>query len=124
MTLTIPTTYLSLHDVTSLRAATLTSTDTPLLLTVDGEYGSMQISLYLRVGASRTARIADAINAILKEPDPPKITCPVETAAYKSADDYWASLKRDLDARPIGSTDPETARKVAAAHYLVTGSIK
>lgn len=117
----IPTTYLSLHDITSLRAATLTSTDTPLLLTVDGEYGSMQISLYLRVDASKTARIADAINAILKEPDPPKVVCPVETAAYKSQEDYWTALKRDLNARPIGAPPSPEA---AAAHYLVTGSIK
>jgi hypothetical protein len=100
--MTIPTTYLSLHDITSLRAATLTSTDTPLLLTVDGEYGSMQISLYLRTDASKTARIADAINAILKEPEAPKIACPVEAAAYASADEYWSCLKRDLDRHPIG----------------------
>jgi hypothetical protein len=120
----IPTTYLSLHDITTLKATAMQSIDTPLILTVDGEHGGMQISFYLRIDAARIERIADAINAILKEPDPPKIACPVETAAYKSADDYRASLKRDLDARPIGSTDPETARKVAAAHYLVTGSIK
>jgi hypothetical protein len=99
----IPTTYLSLHDVTELHAVALTTIDTPLVLSIETPHGGMQISLYLNdVEASKIERIASAINAIMKEPEAPKIACPVEAAAYKSADDYWASLKRDLDARPIG----------------------
>jgi hypothetical protein len=99
----IPTTYFSLHDVTALKAAALTTLDTPLVLSIETPHGGMQISLYMNdVEASRIERIAAAINAILKEPEAPKIPCPVETAAYASADEYWASLKRDLDARPIG----------------------
>jgi hypothetical protein len=99
----IPTTYFSLHDVTALKAAALTTIDTPLVLSIETPHGGMQISLYMNdVEASKIERIASAINAILKEPEQPKIACPIEAAAYKSADDYWASLKRDLDRHPIG----------------------
>jgi hypothetical protein len=117
----IPTTYLSLHDITTLKATAMQSIDTPLILTVDGEHGGMQISLYLRIDAARIERIADAINAILREPEAPKIACPVETAAYASADDYWARLRADLDRHPI---EAPPSPEAAAAHYLVTGSIK
>jgi hypothetical protein len=99
----IPTTYFSLHDVTALKAAALTTLDTPLVLSIETPHGGMQISLYLNdVEASKIERIASAINLILHEPAAPKIACPVEAAAYKSADDYWAALKRDLDRHPIG----------------------
>jgi hypothetical protein len=88
--LQIPTTYLSLHDVTALKAAALTTLDTPLVLSIETPHGGMQISLYLRdVEAAKIERIACAVNAILKEPEQPKIACPIEAAAYKAYDDYY-----------------------------------
>ena len=98
----IPTTYLSLHGVTDLRAATLQSFNSPLILTLDSPHGAMQISIYLRdLDTAKTEFLADTINAVLHSPEPPKATCPIESAAYKSQEDYWAALKRDLDRHPI-----------------------
>ena len=94
----IPTTYLSLHDVTGLRAAALQSFDTPLVLSVETPHGSMQISFYLReASAAKIEALADTINAVMKAPEPPKVTCPVEKAAYAAQEKYWRDLKRDLD---------------------------
>jgi hypothetical protein len=94
----IPTTYLSLHDVTDMKATVLQSFDSPLILTIDSPHGAMQISIYLRdLDTAKTEFLADVINAAVHEPTPPKATCPAEKAAYQSADDYWKNLKRDLD---------------------------
>ena len=102
----IPTTYLSLHDVSVLRASAQRIFDTPLVLNIDSPHGSMQISMYLRgVGAERIQALADAINDALKQPEPPQAACSVEKAAYASADDYYACLQRDLNRRPIGHDD-------------------
>lgn len=101
----IPTTYLSLHDVTGLRAAALASFDTPLILSIETPHGAMQISIYLNPNdTKKVERLADAINAVMKEPATPKVACPIEAKAYKSQEDYWTSLKRDLDAQPIERT--------------------
>lgn len=98
----IPTTYLSLHDVTGLRAAALQSFDTPLILTIETPHGAMQISIYLReASAAKIEALADVINTVMKAPEPPKAACPIEAKAYKSQEDYWTALKRDLDAQPI-----------------------
>jgi len=104
----IPTTYLSLHDVTGLRAAALASLDTPLILTFDTKYGPMQISIYLNPNdPAKVELLADAINAAMKEPATPKVACPIEEAAYKAHDDYWSRLRADLDRCPI---EAETRR--------------
>jgi len=98
----IPTTYLSLHDVTSLKATVLQSLDSPLILTIDSPHGAMQISLYLRdLDTAKTEFLADVINAAVHEPAPPKVACPAEKAAYDAADDYWERLKVDLNRHPI-----------------------
>jgi hypothetical protein len=79
----IPTTYLSLHDVTELRAAALASLDTPLILTVETKYGPMQISIYLRdADTAKIELLANNINAAMALPPTPKVACPIEQAAY------------------------------------------
>jgi len=124
----IPTTYLSLHDVTDMKATVLQSLDSPLILTIDSPHGAMQITIYLRELDTTTEFLADVINAAMHDPVPAKEPCPIEAGAYKSQEEYWAALKRDLNAQPIESADPEAIRKAAAkaaaAHYLVTGSVK
>ena len=98
----IPTTYLSLHDVTGLKAAALQSFDTPLILTISTPAGEMQISMYFTgVDATRIEHLAGSINAVLRAPDPPKAACPQEKAAYASAEEYWRSLRQDLNRDPI-----------------------
>ena len=98
----IPTTYLSLHDVTDMKATVLQSFDSPLILTIDSPHGAMQISIYLRdLDTAKTEFLADVINAAVHEPAPPKEACPVETAAYAASDEYYARLKADLDRYPI-----------------------
>jgi hypothetical protein len=98
----IPTTYLSLHDVTDMKATVLQSFDSPLILTIDSPHGAMQISIYLRdLDTAKTEFLADVINAAMHEPQPPKEACPIEVGAYKSQEDYWTALKRDLDRHPI-----------------------
>jgi hypothetical protein len=98
----IPTTYISLHDVTGLKAAALQTLDTPLMLTIDTPLGSMQISLYFTgIEAMKIEHLAGSINAVLRAPDPPKVACPQEEAAYNAADTYMASLIRDLNRDPI-----------------------
>ena len=98
----IPTTYLSLHDVTDMKAAVLQSVNSPLILTLDSPHGVMQISLYMRdLDTTRTEFLADVINAAMHEPQPSKAACPIEVKAYKSQEEYWADLKRDLDRHPI-----------------------
>ena len=94
----IPTTYLSIHDITGLKAVALQSLDTPLVLRIESEHGKFQISLY-GLAADRVERIADAINSILQEPAPKVM--PSEAAAYQSHDDYMACLIRDLNRDPI-----------------------
>jgi hypothetical protein len=96
----IPSTFLSLHDITGLKAIALQSLDTPLVLRIESEHGMFQISLY-GLHADRVERIADAINSIMLEPVPTPKVQPSETAAYKSHDDYMACLIRDLNRDPI-----------------------
>ena len=98
----IPTTYLSLHDVTDMKAAALQSFNSPLILTLDSPHGAMQISIYLRdLDTAKTEFLADTINAVLHSPEPPNAACPIEVKAYRSQEEYWADLKRDLDRHPI-----------------------
>jgi hypothetical protein len=96
----IPSTFLSLHDITGLKAIALQSLDTPLVLRVESGDSTFQISLY-GLAAARVERIADAINSIMLEPVPTPKVMPSETAAYKSHDDYMACLIRDLNRDPI-----------------------
>ena len=88
----IPTTYLSLHDVSVLRASAHRTYDTPLVLNIDSPHGSMQISMYLRdVGAERIQALADAINGVLKQPEPPQAACPIEAAAYAAEGRHYGN---------------------------------
>ena len=85
--MTIPTTYLSLHDVRALRASVHRTVDTPLVLNIDSPHGAMQISMYLRdVSLARIQAAADALNAVLSQPEPPQAACPIEAAAYAAHD--------------------------------------
>ena len=97
----IPTTYLSLHDVTDMKATVLQSLDSPLILTIDSPHGAMQITIYLRDLDTTTEFLADVINAAMHDPVPPQAACPAEKAAYQAADDYWERLKIDLNRDPI-----------------------
>jgi hypothetical protein len=65
----IPTTFLSLHDITGLKAVALQSMDTPLVLRVESGDNIFQISLY-GLAAAKVECIADAINSIMLEPAP------------------------------------------------------
>jgi len=96
----IPTTYLSIHDITGLKAIALQSLDTPLVLRIESGDSVFQISLY-GLAAARVERIADAINSAMLEPVPAPKVMPSETAAYQSHDDYMACLIRDLNRDPI-----------------------
>jgi len=79
----IPTAYLSLHDVTSLKAAALASFDTPLILIAETKYGPMQISIYLNPpDTAKVELLANNINAAMALPPAPKVACPIEQAAY------------------------------------------
>jgi len=90
----IPTTYLSLHDVTGLKAAALVSFNTPLTLTIDSPHGAMQISIYLNPNdTTKVERLADAINAVMKEPPAPKVACPIEEAAYAAHDAHYGVVR-------------------------------
>jgi hypothetical protein len=86
----IPTTYLSLHDVTGLRAGVGVIYDAPLTITVDSTHGSMQITLYLpTLTKEQIEALADTINAVMKTPEPPKVVCPIEEAAYAARDAHY-----------------------------------
>jgi hypothetical protein len=91
--MTIPTTYLSLHDVTGLRAGVGVIYDAPLTITVDSQHGSMQITLYLQplLAKDRIEALADTINAVMKSPEPPKAACPIEEAAYTACDVHYGA---------------------------------
>jgi len=92
--MTIPTTYLSLHDITTLRAAALQSFDTPLVLSVETPHGSMQISFYLReASAAKIEALADTINTVMNAPEPPKVVCPIEEAAYAARDAHYGAVR-------------------------------
>ena len=79
----VPTTYLSLHDVTGLKAAALASFDTPLILIAETKYGPMQISIYLNPpDTAKVELLANNINAAMALPPAPKVACPIEQAAY------------------------------------------
>lgn len=102
----IPKTYLSLHDVTGLRAGVGVIYDAPLTITVDSAHGSMQITLYLQplLTKEQIEAIAAAINASMAMAEPAAVSplTPEEKAAYAAADGYWERLKLDLNRCPIG----------------------
>ena len=90
----IPTTYLSLHDVTGLKAAALQSFDTPLVLSIKTPHGAVQISLYLNPNdTKKVERLADAINAAMALPPTPKVVCPIEEAAYAAHDAHYGVVR-------------------------------
>jgi hypothetical protein len=100
----IPKTYLSLHDVTGLTASVGVSHEQPLVLTIDGTEGSMQITLFLQplLTSDQISTLAAAIRSAMVMAEPGAIpACPAETAAYKAADDYWERLSIDLNRHPI-----------------------
>jgi hypothetical protein len=94
----IPKTYLSLHEITGLRVSTVQTVDRPLVLTVDSPHGAMQISFYLQplLTEDQIEALAIAIGKAMTRAEPAAV-CPVEKAAYKSQEEYWVALKRDLD---------------------------
>jgi hypothetical protein len=98
----IPKTYLSLHDITGLKAAAGHALDSSLVLTVDSPHGAMQISLYLRplLTGDQVRLLADAMAQVLsagmRTAEPAAIP-PEEKAAYAAENEYWDRLKADLD---------------------------
>ena len=92
----IPKTYLSLHDVSDLRAYVSPSPGGALELSIETPEGTMMIMLFLR-SSDQAKALENAINTAMAEPPPPAAACPVEKLAYKSQEEYWAALKRDLD---------------------------
>jgi hypothetical protein len=103
----IPKTYLSLHDVTGLRVTAGQSFDRPLVLSIDGSHGAMEITLFLQplLTAEQVERLANAMTVAMRMAEPAAVPpCPQETAAYKAADDYWDRLRADLDRHPIEGT--------------------
>ena len=92
--MTIPTTYLSLHDVTSLKAAALASFDTPLILSINSPHGAMQISIYLNPNdPAKVELLANNINAAMALPPAPKVACPIEIAAYAAHDAHYGAVR-------------------------------
>jgi hypothetical protein len=90
----IPTTYLSLHDVTGLKAAALASFDAPLVLSIETPHGAVQISLYLNPNdTKKVERLADAVNAAMALPPAPKVACPIEEAAYAAHDAHYGVVR-------------------------------
>lgn len=94
----IPKTYLSLHDVTGLRITAGQSIDRPLVLSIDGAHGAMEITLFLQplLTADQIEKLAKAATDAMQMAEPAAV-CPHEQAAYKAADSYWDRLKADLD---------------------------
>jgi len=101
--MSIPKTYLSIHDVTGLQARIGYAVDRPLELVIDSPHGAMQIVIFLQplLTKEQIEAIADTINVVMKTPKPPKETCPKEAAAYGAEGDYYARLKADLNRHPI-----------------------
>jgi hypothetical protein len=104
----IPKTYLSLHDVTGLRVTAGQSFERPLVLSIDGSHGSMEIVLFLQplLTVDQIERLAEAVTATMRVAEPAAVApaSPQEQAAYKAADDYWTRLRADLDRHPIEGT--------------------
>jgi hypothetical protein len=97
----IPKTYLSLHDVSDLRAYVSPTLGGSLELNIETPEGTMMIMLFLQ-SSGLAEVLATAINTVMADKaPPPAVACPREAAAYKSQEEYWTALKRDLDARPI-----------------------
>jgi len=99
----IPKTYLSVHEITGLQVSCEGLFESPLVLTIDSPHGALQITLFLRplLTPDQIKKVAKALQTAMTTPEPPAAACPREAAAYKSQEEYWAALKRDLDARPI-----------------------
>lgn len=56
------TTFLSVHTINKIRAATLAQLGTPLVLTLEGEHGTLQLTVFFRdEDAGKMDRIASAI---------------------------------------------------------------
>ena len=111
----IPKTYLSLHEITGLQVTAGQSLDSPLVLTIDGPHGSMQVTLFLQplLTAQQIDKLAVAMQAAMTVAEPAAV-CPAEQAAYNAAAahynaekntvDYWKRLRADLDRHPIEGT--------------------
>ncbi len=116
----IPKTYISLHDVSDLRAYVSPSPGSALELTIETPEGSMMIMLFMR-SPDQPKALELAISTVMADKPPPAAACPVEKAAYKSQEEYWAALKRDLDARPIDRMVSELGKLQAGAPSPVDG---
>jgi hypothetical protein len=88
--MSVPTTYLSFHDITSLRVAVGSSHGRPLVLTIEGAHGSMQITLFLQplLTELQIATLAETFKAVMTMAEPAAV-CPIEQAAYDARDDYY-----------------------------------
>jgi hypothetical protein len=93
----IPTTYLAFHDITALRASGGTSLGRPLVLTIDGAHGSTQITLFLQplLTADQISALAMAISDAMVMAEPAAV-CPIESAAYDAAADYYRRQTSEL----------------------------
>jgi hypothetical protein len=93
----IPKTYISLHDVSDLRAYVSPSPGSALELSIETPEGTVMLMLFLR-SLDQAKALENAINTVMADKaPPPAAACPREAAAYKSQEEYWAALKRDLD---------------------------
>jgi hypothetical protein len=87
--MSVTTTNLSLHMITSIEAVDHGAFGDPLVLRLKSRYGDTNLVLFFEVGdAGLTKRLAEAINAAIVGPIemPPVAVCPHEIAAYTVAD--------------------------------------
>jgi hypothetical protein len=81
----VPTTFLSLHDISRVEARVEATFSHPLILHIEGPRGtSTSIALFLD-DEETAQRLANAINDAVNPPQPPAMARPHETAAYTAA---------------------------------------
>jgi len=79
----LPNTYMSIHAIDRITATTGPALGSPLVLAIENEYGTTQLTLFFRrENELLTRRLIKAINDAMRQPEPPQAACPIETAAY------------------------------------------
>jgi hypothetical protein len=76
----LPNTFMSIHAIDRITASTGPALGAPLVLAIEGEYGTAQLTLFFRdEDEDYTRRLIEAINGVQRRP---RAICPLEQAAY------------------------------------------
>ena len=88
--MSVPTTNISFHLITSLQAIDHAGFGKPMILRLESRYGATELTFFFE-DEGLTKRLVEAINEAVKATEPLN-ACPEEAAACKAANEYYGYL--------------------------------